>query len=391
MAAKQKTVIGLTGNIATGKTVVRKMLGHLGAYTIDADALTHRVMAQDGPGYKRIIEQFGRFILDSKGNIDRAKLGKLVFSDPEALASLEAIVHPYVRQAVDYLIKKASQDVVVVEAIKLLESPLRERIDTLWVTTASEGNQLTRLSRKRGMSLEDARQRMANQSSQEEKIAAADVVIRNNRGFDDTWNQVNQAWEKLFPQMAEPDAGQLAIEKLRAGVKAVGKIDPALANLEVERAKPRQAEEIAHFLNEIAKPKTKLTRMDIMAAFGEKAFMVLYANDQLVGVMGWQVENLVARVDEVWLDEVIEAPVAVRELMKKIEAASRELQAEALLVFVEPEQVAEANIWQPLKFQVLTIPQLEVNAWQEAAAESQPPDTLILFKQLRVDRVLRPI
>jgi dephospho-CoA kinase len=239
------------------------------------------------------------------------------------------------------------------------------------------------------MSLEEARKRMANQSSQEEKIAAADVVIRNNRGFDDTWEQVNQAWEKLFPQMAEEDAGQLAAEKLRAGIKPVGKIDPALANLEVERAKPRQAEEIARFINKIA--DKKLNRMDIMAAFGEKAFMILYANDQLVGVMGWQVENLVARVDEVWLDDVIESPTAVQELMKKIEAASKELQAEALLVFVDPEQVAEANIWQPLKYQVLTIPQLEVNAWQEAAVESQPPDTMILFKQLRVDRVLRPI
>lgn len=389
MAGKQKTIIGLTGNIATGKTVVRKMLGHLGAYTIDADALTHRVMAKDGPGYGKIIEQFGRFILDPQGNIDRAKLAKLVFSDKEALASLEAIVHPYIRQAVDYLIEKASQDVIVVEAIKLLESPLRERVDSLWVTTASEDNQYSRLSRKRGMSLEEARKRMANQSSQEEKIAAADVVIRNNRGFDDTWDQVNQAWEKLFPQMVEQDAGQLATEKLRAGIKPVGKIDPALANLEVERAKPRQAEEIARFINKIA--NKKLNRMDIMAAFGEKAFMIMYANDQLVGVMGWQVENLVARVDEVWLDDVIEAPTAVRELMKKIEVASKELQAEALLVFVDPEQVAEANIWQPLKYQVLTIPQLEVNAWQEAAVESQPPDTMILFKQLRVDRVLRPI
>jgi dephospho-CoA kinase len=77
--------------------------------------------------------------------------------------------------------------------------------------------------------------------------------------------------------------------------------------------------------------------------------------------------------------------------MDKIESASKELQAEALLVFVDPEQIAETTIWQPLDYQVLTIPQLEVSAWQDAAVESQPEDTLILFKQLRVDRVLRPI
>ena len=87
---RKKTIIGLTGNIATGKTVVRRMLGHLGAYTIDADALTHRIMAPDGPGFKPIVAEFGKFILDESGSIDRKKLGKVVFGDPGALASLEA-------------------------------------------------------------------------------------------------------------------------------------------------------------------------------------------------------------------------------------------------------------------------------------------------------------
>ena len=77
-AKSNKTIIGLTGNIAIGKTVVRKMLGHLGAYTIDADALTHRIMAPDGPGYELILDHFGKFILAKDGTIDRAKLGKLV-------------------------------------------------------------------------------------------------------------------------------------------------------------------------------------------------------------------------------------------------------------------------------------------------------------------------
>lgn len=391
MAARNKTIIGLTGNIATGKTVVRKMLGHLGAYTIDADSLTHRIMAKDGPAFQKIIDLFGKFILDDQGNINRTKLGKMVFSDPEALAALESIIHPYVRKAVDYLIGRASQDVVVVEAIKLLESPLREKMDSIWVTVSSEDNQLTRLSRKRNMSAKDALQRMANQSPQSEKTEAADVVIHNDGGFEDTWNQVQAAWQELFPKEKVFEPGRAEVEKAREHVQVATQIDAATARLEVERAKPKQAQEIADFINRISGRKESLNRMDIMAAFGEKAYMLLYANDQLVGAMGWQVENLVARVDETWLDPAIDAPTAVRELMDRIESASKELQSEALLVFVDPEQIAETTIWQPLDYQLMTIQQLGVNAWQDAASESQPPDTLILFKQLRVDRVLRPI
>ncbi|MFN2143908.1 MAG: hypothetical protein ACK2T7_01085, partial [Anaerolineales bacterium] len=156
-------------------------------------------------------------------------------------------------------------------------------------------------------------------------------------------------------------------------------------------AKPRQAEDIANFINHHSTKKNNLTRMDVMAMFGEKAFMLLYANQQLAGVVGWQVENLVARVDEVFIEESLNQPAALQALMGAIEEASRELQAEALLVFVDPIQAADTSLWQPLKYMIHTIDQLEIDAWKEAARESQPPDTLIFFKQLRVDRILRPI
>src|SRR5690606_39488681 len=93
-----KFVIGLTGNIATGKSVVRRMLEHLGAYTIDADALTHRVYAKGAPGYQPVIDKFGKWLLNKDNEIDRKKLGNLVFSDAEAMSQLEDIVDPYVGQ-----------------------------------------------------------------------------------------------------------------------------------------------------------------------------------------------------------------------------------------------------------------------------------------------------
>jgi len=147
-----KYVIGLTGNIATGKSVVRRMLEHLGAYTIDADALSHRVIAKGAPGYQPVLNTFGTWLLDKDGQIDRNKLGRLVFADAQALQQLEDIIHPYVGQAIDILVRRAGQRVIVIEAIKLLESGLRNLCDSIWVTDAPQHVQIERLIRKRAMS-----------------------------------------------------------------------------------------------------------------------------------------------------------------------------------------------------------------------------------------------
>ena len=114
-----KYVVGLTGNIATGKSVVRKMLEHLGAYGIDADALGHRCISRGAPGYPEVVRLFGQWILDENGEINRQSLAKLVFPNPGLLAKLEEIVHPLVREAVDLLVKRSHGHIVVIEAIKL--------------------------------------------------------------------------------------------------------------------------------------------------------------------------------------------------------------------------------------------------------------------------------
>ena len=209
-----KKIIGLTGNIATGKSVVRRMLEHLGAYTIDADALAHRVIAKGAPGYEPVINKFGSWLLDKDDQIDRSKLGKLVFSDPEALAQLEAIIHPYVVQAVDLLVRRAKQSVVVVEAIKLLESDLRQECDAIWVTDAPQEVQVERLVRKRGFSREVALQRVRAQPSQSYKLASATIIIRNTGSYDDLWKQVNEGWKRISPK---PETGPLPPPESRLG------------------------------------------------------------------------------------------------------------------------------------------------------------------------------
>ena len=151
-----KYIIGLTGNIGTGKSVVRRMLEHMGTYGIDADALSHRALAKGSPGYQPVVEAFGRWVVGPDGEIDRSKLGRIVFSDPQGLAQLEAIVHPLVLQGMNWLIKRATQPVIVVEAIKLLEGSLSKTCDIVWVTYAPPEVQLLRLTRNRKMNEAEA-------------------------------------------------------------------------------------------------------------------------------------------------------------------------------------------------------------------------------------------
>ncbi len=195
-----KTVIGLTGNIGTGKSVVRLMLEHLGALGIDADAVSHGIIEKGSSGYLPVVEYFGYAILTPAGDIDRRELGKIVFSNTEALQVLEKIIHPRVSEAVDLLINCSSRPVVVIEAIKLIEGYLGRDCDSIWVVTADQQTQLNRLVVQRKMTESDALQRIQAQPPQEEKLRYADVVIDNHGTLDETWQQVKQAWQKLLPE-----------------------------------------------------------------------------------------------------------------------------------------------------------------------------------------------
>lgn len=371
-------VIGLTGNIATGKSVVRKMLEHLGAYGIDADALGNRAISKGAPGYLPVVETFGKWILDPDEQIDRAKLGRMVFSNPEALSTLEDIIHPLVRQAIDILIRRSKHKVIVIEAIKLLESGLRSYCNTIWVTDTEENTQLQRLIQKRKMSHDDALERIHAQSAQGIKIKAADVVIHNTKSFEDTWKQVTSAWQATVPAISTQDVPQ-AVKKVPAG------------KLSARRAGPKEAQTIANFINRLSKGKRQMTRGDVMAAFGEKAFLFLLRGEDLVGLLGWQVENLVARVDDVYIKTDVPLAAALKAMTAEVEQASKELQCEAALLFVPPDLAQPREIWKSLEYSQRSIEALSVRAWQEAALESMPPGTTMLFKQLRKDRVLRPV
>ncbi len=374
-----KYVIGLTGNIATGKSVVRRMLEHLGAYTIDADMLAHRAIAKGAPGYQPVVDTFGKWILDANGEINRERLGRVVFSDPEALKKLEAIIHPLVFQAIDAMVRRASQPVVVIEAIKLLETDLRSACDAIWVIHAPTDVQLERLVQKRQMRREEALQRIQAQAPQQQKIAQANVVIQNKGSYEELWKEVNRYWQAIPAHSGETQT-----------------VPPSPATtageLTVTRGRPRDATKIAEAITRLSEGRRSFTADDIMAAFGDKAFVLLKQGDEIAGIAGWQVENLVARTTDIYLGKNVDLQKALEMLLSEIERASRELQCEASLVFISPSLAQNLALWKKLGYEPRLPETLGVQAWEEAALESRPKEPHVMFfKQLRQDRVLRPI
>jgi dephospho-CoA kinase len=185
-------VIGLTGNIGCGKSTVAGMLRDLGAATIDADVVAREIRHNDADARVEIERRFGTY--------DAAELGRIVFSDADALRDLEQILHPRVRGAIRARLAELAHggvEVVAVEVIKLIESPLADACDEIWVVRCDEVDAIARLAASRGMDTEAARRRLANQSSQEEKLAAADVVIDGSAPIEETRRQVERALATL--------------------------------------------------------------------------------------------------------------------------------------------------------------------------------------------------
>ena len=188
-------VIGVTGNIACGKSTVSNMLGQLGAEVIDADKVVHTLMQPKSEVWRRIVEEFGQGVLKPNGEIDRAVLGSIVFDDAEALRRLERIVHPAVTAAVRAMVQHSKAKVVVVEAVKLIEAGMHRGYDSVWVVTCRHEQELARLMRERGLTREEAEARLGAQPSLEEKLRQADVVIDNSGSLEDTRRQVKAGWE----------------------------------------------------------------------------------------------------------------------------------------------------------------------------------------------------
>ncbi|ANW20715.1 dephospho-CoA kinase [Streptomyces clavuligerus] len=195
--------VGLTGGIGAGKSEVSRLLESYGAVVIDADKIAREVVEPGTPGLAAVVESFGAGVLTPEGVLDRARLGSIVFADPERLAALNAIVHPLVGERSRELERSAAADAVVVHDVPLLtENGLAPRYDLVIVVDAAPETQLERLVELRGMDESEARARMAAQATREQRRAIADVVIDNDGSREQLAAQVESVWAELARRAA---------------------------------------------------------------------------------------------------------------------------------------------------------------------------------------------
>ena len=194
--------VGLTGGIASGKSLVAAELARLGAVVIDADVLAREVVEPGTPGLAAVVARFGTEVLDGD-RLDRVRLGAIVFADPAARRDLERIIHPAVRARAAELERAAPPDAVVVHVIPLLvETGQQDDFDLVVVVDADPETQVARLTTRDGLAEEAARARLAAQASREDRRAAADVVLSNQGSVTDLQERIARLWAELN----EPDA-----------------------------------------------------------------------------------------------------------------------------------------------------------------------------------------
>ena len=193
--------IGLTGGIASGKSLVATRLAELGAVLVDADAIAREVVEPGTPGLAAVVDAFGPEILDGEGRLDRPRLGAIVFQQPERREELNGIVHPLVRERATAVIAEAPEDAVVVQDIPLLvETGQQRNFHLVLVVDAPEDVRLQRMTEHRGMAEADARSRMAAQASRQDRLAAADVVLTNSGTREELLAEVDGLWDgRLLP------------------------------------------------------------------------------------------------------------------------------------------------------------------------------------------------
>jgi dephospho-CoA kinase len=220
--------IGLTGGIASGKSMVAARLRELGAVLVDADALAREVVEPGTPGLASVAAAFGAATLTPDGRLDRPRLGALVFGDPERLAVLNGIIHPLVRERAAAIVAAAPAGAVVVQDIPLLvETGQGKNFHLVVVVDAPDGVRIQRMAEHRNMSIEEAHARMSAQATREDRLAAADVVLENSGTPEELRHAVDALWE----QRLTPFAANLTEQRIapRTEGPVLAPADPAWA------------------------------------------------------------------------------------------------------------------------------------------------------------------
>ncbi|HFE66043.1 MAG TPA: dephospho-CoA kinase [Chloroflexi bacterium] len=411
-----KLIVGLTGNIATGKTAVMRLAAEQGALTIDADKIVHELMDNDANMQAAIAVAFGPGVRREDGRINRRALSKIVFNDPQALADLEAMVHPAVRRELDRRLLESEQTIVFVEAIKLLEGDIANACHQIWVTRCAPGRQLERLRVCRGMETEEAKQRIKSQSSQEEKVARADVVIDTNGLMKDTELQFNMAWSRLpdpaavedIPRLPLPDESEPPLpgtEELTPQETAVAPPPPkpivaekpappppmkpakpvpqaeiSPDEVQVRRARPSDIPSILLLIQRATDGRVKMKRKDLLLALSERGYFLGQAGAEIHGVAGYYMDSQVARVDQIYFyPPEMTWPVG-NAILQEIEQSAFAHMGQIIVAFLPPDAPdAVRRIFAQHGYESLPKETL-ANNWQLAIDESQPESAEFVIK-----------
>lgn len=339
--------IGITGNIATGKSVIRRMLANAGIIGIDADNLAHRMIYPDGPAYQSVIDAFGEDIKTDQHTISNQKLGQIVFNDPARLRQLESLVHPAVIDATIERIKAARCPAASVEAIKLLESGLANQCDSIWVSYASYEHQFQRLVESRGMAAEDADLRIKAQADQTEKFSRADVIINTETSFKETWLRTQSALNDTI-QPSVKDSPLNINSSQEWSVVPVNSFPISL----LESAWEDLSGEHAEFLFE---------------RLGMKMVFPIVKEGQIMAFVVWEDWNFTAALKEVYPSDFLkQMPELVFDAFKK-----HALRNQSEIMFVTTILINDMDI-QPDTFglSIQDIEQLSYQAWKIAAQKA---------------------
>jgi dephospho-CoA kinase len=194
----ERLILGVTGNIACGKSTVAGMFKTKDCLLIDADCLGHKILSMGTGAYRRIIKLFGRGILQPDNSIDRAKLSQIVFTDQEALVKLNSIVHPELIRQIKRRIRNSNKRIVILDAALIIEAGLRKMVDKLVVVTAKRQQQILRSQKSLGLAKKQLILRMKSQISQKAKSRFADFIIDNSGQVSKTQKQVSKIRRQLW-------------------------------------------------------------------------------------------------------------------------------------------------------------------------------------------------
>ncbi len=384
-------LIGLTGNIASGKSTVRRLLEELGARAIDADVLAHAVLLRGTPAWAAVVDAFGVDILRNDGEVDRRKLGALVFPDPARLRRLEAIVHPAVSEQLGLLLRHAGEPVVVVEAVKLIEAGLHKFCDAVWIVTTLPEEAKRRLMHDRGLSEEEADVRLSAQPPLAEKLKYATVVIDNSGSVEATREQVTRAFAAIRPETAT-DKRPVIAALLGLSLPTVEKqAKEEGAPVSVRRARPGDTTLLAGAMAQAEGKREPLARAEVLQRLGKWGYWLAEADGNAVGLAAWKAENLVAIIRDLWLPSPDQASRVVAPLLGALEQEARTLQCEAAALIAGPQ--SDANLRQALLAEGYAESRLEElhPIWQSMVRGELAPNDKLYLKRLRAEMVSTPI